>query len=334
MRVVKGILLARRLVGALLLAMVFPLSASAGDSCAYLTEKGEVHSAKTLKDVPRSFRSKAVCKDSEPREIPQTEAVKLDGNQRESSFGTDLGRMDVRWLRESERCFGTNPARVIAKAASAVNRAIKGGRFLPEIKTERRDWSLILVDRASAVSQFPMALSLGGHPGFMVPPNQIYIVVDAVAPDCRPSAENDAALLRVLLHEMGHVLDFALMDGVSTSSERKRSEGFASWFEGYASKNVSEIPQGAIAEEYRQFVRDADSVGEVEFSGSARDYGVAELEFETIVSKKGISGLMSLYQVMREDRCSLYSALKRKFGWDAKILQGQVRAELSEASVR
>jgi hypothetical protein len=330
----KGNFLARRLSVALALWFLFPGGAVAHDACVYLTDQGEIRSAKTLKEVPLSFRSKAVCKDSEPQEIPQTEEVKLAGNQRGSSFGTDLGRMDVRWLRESERCFSSNPARVIARAASAVNRAIKGGRFSPEIKTEHRDWSLILIDRASAVSQFPMALSLGGHPGFMVPPNQIYIVVDAVAPDCRPTPENDAALLRVLLHEMGHVVDFALMDGVSTPGERKRTEGFASWFEGYASKNVSEIPPGAIARDYRQFVRDTDSVGEAEFSGGAHDYGVAELEFEAIVSKKGISGLMSLYQLMREKQCSLYTALKDKFGWDSKVLQREAKAELSGASAR
>lgn len=330
----KGNFLARCLGVGLPLGVLFPFSAVADDSCVYLTDTAEVRSAKSLKDVPLSFRSKAVCKDSEPREVPHPDEVKLAGNQRESSFGTDLGRMNVRWLRESERCFSSNPARVIARAASAVNRAIKSGRFPQEIKTERRDWSLILIDRASAVSQFPVALSLGGHPGFMVPPNQIYIVVDTVAPDCRASSENDAALLRVLLHEMGHVIDFALMDGISTPGERKRTEGFASWFEGYASKNVSEIPQGSVARDYHQFVGDTASVGESEFSGSPRDYGVAELEFETIVSKKGISGLMSLYQLMREERCSIYAALKQKFGWDSKTLQREAKAELSGASVR
>jgi hypothetical protein len=97
---------------------------------------------------------------------------------------------------------------------------------------------------------------------------------------------------------------------------------------------VSEIPPGAIARDYRQFVRDTDSVGEAEFSGGAHDYGVAELEFEAIVSKKGISGLMSLYQLMREKQCSLYTALKDKFGWDSKVLQREAKAELSGASAR
>lgn len=298
----------------------------AADACVYVTEKSEIVSAKSLSDVPSQYRSKAVCNDNAPQEIPKTEDVRLKGLYRTASFSTDIGKMEVRWLRESERCFSKSPSRIVSDAASAVNRALKNARFASEVRNRRADWSLILVDKASAVSQFPMALSLGGHPGFMVPPDQIYIVVDYLVPQCEPSAENDGRLLQVLLHEMGHVIDFALMNGVTTGGDRKRTEGFASWFEGYAAKNVSEIPQGSVTDRYHELAGSGASVGALDFQGSGQDYGTASMEFETIVNRKGVAGLMILYATMRDDRCTLYEAMQKRFGWDLNDLRREVKA--------
>jgi hypothetical protein len=309
---------------ALTSAFAFPFSLFAADSCVYVTEKREILSAKSLSDVPSQYRSKAVCNDNEPKEIPKTDDVKLKGLYRTASFGTDLGKMEVRWLRESERCFSKSPSRIVSEAATAVNRALKNARFATEVRNRRADWSFILIDQASAVSQFPKALSLGGHPGFMVPPDQIYIVVDFIAPQCDGRPENDAKLLQVLLHEMGHVVDFALMNGVETGGDRKRTEGFASWFEGYASQYADEIPKGRVMEMYRDLGKAGAGIGALNFQGSGEDYGVAAMEFDAVVRRKGVAGLMSLYATMREDRCTFYEAMRKRFGWDSGDLSRAV----------
>jgi hypothetical protein len=194
------------------------------------------------------------------------------------------------------------------------------------MKYARRDWSLVLIDRASAVSQFPMQLSLGGHPGFMVPPNQIYIVVDYISPNCQPSGDVDALLTQVLLHEMGHVLEFSLLGESGFAADRKRAEGFAAWFEGYSSKFTSAIPRGRVQETYRGMVQSETSVGSRQFSGSGQDYAIASLEFDAIVARKGVSGLMDVYETMSDCRCSFYEALHKKFGWDRKDLQREVKS--------
>ncbi len=300
-------------------------NASAQSQCVYADDQGNILSAPSIKEVPSRFRSKAACKDSQPLSIPKADEVDLRGGVRSSSFGTPLGTMDVRWPRQVERCFGKSPSRAISEAASAVNRALRNGRFDEKMKYARRDWSLVLIDRASAVSQFPMQLSLGGHPGFMVPPNQIYIVVDFISPNCQPSGDVDALLTQVLLHEMGHVLEFSLLGESGFAADRKRAEGFASWFEGYSSKFSSAIPRGRVQETYRTMVQSQSGVGSQQFSGSGQDYAIASLEFEAIVARKGVSGLMDVYETMNTCRCSFYDALHQKFGWDQKDLQREVK---------
>lgn len=312
------------MVGATVLCAVVAVSARAEEPCVYADEQGNIRSTSALKEIPSRFRAKAVCRTSEPRTIPKTEDVELRGATRSESFSTPLGTMDVRWPRSVEKCFGRSPSRAIAEAASAVNRALRNARFDESIKGERRDWSLVFIDRASAVSQFPMALSLGGHPGFMVPPNQIYMVVDYISPNCSASGDVDALLTQVLLHEMGHVLEFALLDGKG-GDDRKRAEGFAAWFEGYSSKFSSTIPKGSVRQGYRAFVHSYDGVGSSAFSGSGEDYAVASLEFEAVVERKGVSGLMSVYETMARDRCSFYEALNKRYGWDRKDLQREVK---------
>ena len=313
-----------RIVGAMLLYAVVAEPARAQESCVYADEQGNIRSTSALKGVPSRYRAKAVCRSSEPRVIPKTEDVEIRGASRSDSFSTPLGTMDVRWPRSAEKCLGRSPTRAISEAATAVNRALRNARFNESIKRERRDWSLVFIDRASAVSQFPMALSLGGHPGFMVPPNQIYMVVDYISPNCAASGDVDALLTQVLLHEMGHVLEFALLSGKG-GDDRKRAEGFAAWFEGYSSKFSSTIPKGSVQARYRSLMRSQGGVGSPAFEGSGEDYAIASLEFEAIVSRKGVSGLMSVYETMAQDRCSFYEALNKRFGWDRKDLQHEVK---------
>ena len=44
-----------------------------------------------------------------------------------------------------------------------------------------------------------------------------------------------------------------------------------------------------------------------------------------MVERKGVSGLMSVYETMNKDRCSFYDALAKRYGWDRKDLQREVK---------
>jgi len=320
--------LARCALGALLAASfgASVLNAYAQSGCVYADERGVIRSSASLKEVPSRFRAKAVCSDRQPATVPQADEVEIRGGSRSSSFGTPLGTVEVRWPRQVERCFERSPARAISEAASAANRALRTARFDQSIRSGRRDWSFVLIDRANAVSQFPLQLSMGGHPGFMVPPNQIYIVVDYISPDCRKSEEGDAYLTQVLLHEIGHVLEYTLLGDAGFGGDRKRAEGFAAWFEGYSAGYSTVIPKRQVQERYRSMIGSHGQVGSSTFSGSGEDYAIASLEFEAVVARKGVSGLMSVYETMARERCSFYDALQKNFGWDKRALQREVKS--------
>ena len=72
-------------------------------------------------------------------------------------------------------------------------------------------------------------------------------------------------------------------------------------------------------------IQSQSNVGSSSFTGSGEDYAIASLEFEAIVNRKGISGLMDVYETMGRDHCSFYEALKKRFGWDQKDLQREVK---------
>ena len=81
-----------------------------------------------------------------------------------------------------------------------------------------------------------------------------------------------------------------------------------------------------MQERYRSLIRSREGVGASAFDGSGEDYAIASLEFEAVVERKGISGLMSVYETMAREHISFYEALNKKYGWDQKDLQREVKA--------
>lgn len=300
-------------------------AAFADDACLYVDAHGNIVQARSLLLVPAEYRSRAVCKEIQPDEIAAPSQVELGNESRTAQFATDLGPMRVRWPRSIERCFSSSPSRAVGDAAIGVNRAIKSGRFTSELKQVHREWDLVFTDKATALAQFPVALTVGGHPGFMISPNRIYIITDFVAPDCSGARVGDEVLAQVLLHEMGHVLEYLLLGERSSDSDRQRAEGFAAWFEQYSADFTTGIPRGQVSEYYSQLATQALQDGPGGFTGTAQDYAYAALQFKAIVKRRGVSGLMQVYQVMRESRLPFYDAVQRAIGWNRKTLEREMR---------
>lgn len=280
-----------------------------------------------LEDVPREYREKAKCGGgSEDAPIADPKEVELTGAVRSSSFSTDLGRMDVRWQRKTEECFSKSPERAVADAARAANRAVKSARFSAEAKHAKADWQVVFTDKQSAFAQFPSAIAAGGHPGFMVPPSQIYIISDFVSGGCSGGPVADTALEQVLLHEIGHAIEHILLDGSKVPPDRARSEGFASWFEQYSAEYARDIPDGEVVAYYNGLAKEGmnGEAGAVPFDGSAQAYAVSALRFRAIVDRKGVSGLMRVYQVMAEKGISFDSAIKEVFHWNEGAMQREM----------
>ncbi len=303
--------------------------AIAESSCLYIDQHGVVSQARSVSSVPSEYRGRAVCKDTSPDEIADPHDLKLGSEARSATFGTDLGHVTMRWTRPIERCFSSPPSRAVGEAIKAVNRALKSGRFSADIKRAQREWSLAFTDKSTAFAQFPVALTLGQHPGFMIPPSQIYIITDFIAPNCTGAKVGDELLAQVLLHEMGHVIEYLLLGESQTLFDRERSEGFASWFEQYAAEYSQVIPSGSVKRYYDELARDALRNGAAGFQGTPADYARAALPFQAVVRKKGIVALMDVYRRIRDEHVDWTEAILKATGWNRATLERESRAAAS-----
>lgn len=296
--------------------------ACAQKACAYLQDDGTVVEIDNQGEAPPRYRTRVVCADDQ-KAIPQAEDVEILGGVKTAEFVTDLGPIAVKWPRSVERCFGRSPAKAVADAAQTVNRALASAPFPPSVKNRSRAWSLVFTDKATALREFPASLTIGGHPGFMVPPNNIYLITDYISPSCDPSQMADSLLAQVLLHEIGHVIEF-LMLGKDFGLDRQRAEGFASWFEQYSSDYSRVIPKGSVKEYYRKLATEAMRSMPAPFAGTAYDYARAALQFEAIVSRKGLNSLMSVYSAMSSEGLSFTQALEKQIRWNRKVLDQEM----------
>lgn len=297
----------------------------ADSNCVYLADDGAVVRVRNAQAAPSKFRSRVVCKDIATDEIAAPEDLHVGKDARVASFTTDVGPMTVRWSRSIERCFTSIPSRAVSEAAQALNRALKSGRFTSDVKYAKRDWSLAFIDKKSAFAQFPIALSLGGHPGFMIPPNRIYIITDFVAPDCVRQRLSDELLIQVLLHEMGHVVEYLILGERNDRFDRQRAEGFAAWFEQYSADFAGSIARDSVRKQYQALAKTVPPLAGRNFSGSAGDYALAALPFQAIVHRKGIAGLMKVYENMRDNRLPFLDAVERGVGWNRVTLERQAQ---------
>lgn len=316
----------RTLYGLFLLScLCVNFSASADKRCAYLNDQGEVEQADSPEEAPKRYRSRVVCAD-DPNggaAIPKAADVEIQGQLKTASFVTDLGPISLKWPYSVEKCFGRSPARAVADAAQTVNRAIASAPFPPEVKNRSREWSLVFTDKDTAIREFPASLTIGGHPGFMVPPNNIYLISDFISPSCNSSEVGDALLTQVLLHEMGHVIEY-LMLGSEFGLDRPRAEGFASWFEQYASDYSKVIPRGSVKAYYRKLAAEAMRSMPAPFEGSPYDYARAALQFDAIVGRRGVAGLMGVYNVIKSEGVNFITAVERSVRWNKKTLEQEM----------
>jgi hypothetical protein len=304
-----------------LLALIFALIAVSpqvrADSCVFIDDTNTIRSVDSLSLVPRRYRKAATCKDIRVGEVIAPHSMDVGRLAREVSFGTSLGTMHVRWARDLERCYRATPSKAIAEAARTVRQALRVSKLYSEVGQKHRTWDFVLTDRLHALSQVPTDIIRGRHPGFMLPPNRVYILSDFIAQNCQENPISDRLLAQVLLHEMGHVVEYILLGEPASMSNRERGEGFATWFEHYASEFSKTIGKDRVSENLRKLgtQNQVAQVRKGSFNGTALDYARAAMPFFLLVSKKGTGGVARLYRDARIKQIPLHEAVRNVFGW-------------------
>lgn len=256
--------------------------------------------------------------------------ISLKGTVRSDSIATSLGRMEVRWPITVEKLFGRTPVRALTEAASAANRTLMKGGFPIGLNRVSPTWNVVFMDENIPEKQVPTSLISNCHPGWYTPPGNIYIVAQRVASGCGPKTEkvshdvSDTLLARVLVHEIGHGIEFKLL-GANMGNDRMRGEGFATWFERQAS-NFSSMMQREVYEEYyhRAALTGLSQGALREFKGSSEHYAAASMVFSVIESKKRINGIIKIYDLINQKSLSFESSLKESHGLDFSKLEKDI----------
>lgn len=327
-------------VNALLLALfleaVFNIQVaiSSPERCVYLTRDGELKSAEDLLAVPNIYRAKANCgaKDSVFSRIDPPQRLALGANVQQESFSSELGRFNVRWPRSIVGCFSASPGQGVHRAAKVVGKALREGRFLEALggggggDGSSREWEITFTTERVALNEFPREIVLGQHPGFMVPPNRMYLIADNINTGCVGGVGGvsggrlepkvvDIVLKGVLLHEFGHIVEYLLLGGRLIDEDRARAEGFAVWFEGYVANFVSDSEGGRELRGYNRYLGSRfGASSEGKFSQDARGYVSAGMRFSRLVEGGGVGGLLRVYRLMREEGMGFDRAQERVFG--------------------
>ena len=262
----------------------------------------------------------------------------LEGTERREVISTPLGKMHLRWPRKIETLFGRTPIRAMADAARTVSRAIRRAGFPARVQNTKLEWQVVFLDENLSGKQIPGNLVSNCHPAWMTPPANIYIVGQRVAAGCGGGSAPrgnvaDGKLASVLIHELGHAVEHYTLSSYQNRDPmhiyKMRAEGFASWFEQYGSDLSRMVKRGEVTSRYRAWARQsfkqAPDVNRWRFQGTPYDYARASMYFKAMQEKRGINGIMDVYETMIEKQIGFLDAVYEEFRWDHRKLDEEAQ---------
>lgn len=313
-----------------------PASAICDDNlCVYRNEKGVTVQVNGQEKIPARFKEHSRCFAGQNTSyLASPENVSLEGSIGRRVLNTSLGKMELRWSRKVQSLFRRSPEKALTDAATAAAKALRSNGFPSQLVEKSRNlpWKIVFMDDTAPASEIPQNLISNCHPAWMTPPANLYIVSQRVAAGCESNRQKKAAgvsdseLAHILIHEMGHVVEY-LMIGNLQSTEKMRAEGFASWFEQFASDFSSSVKDGSVKNYYMGLARESfrSAPSGFNFQGSAYDYARASTYFHAVVKRGGIRSLMEVYDTILKDKSSLAAAISKVMRWDGKRLEEEAK---------
>lgn len=291
----------------------------AEENCIYITKEGLIKSSNSKAQIPDQYQAIAKCQIMEKGNfLAKPEEIDLGNTTRREEINSPLGQISLRWPRTAESLFGRTPVRAMADAAKTVSKVIRSSSFPTEVQNMNLNWNVVFMDENLPENQIPTNLISNCHPGWMTPPANIYIVAQRVAAGCGGNAVTpsfaDKKLTEVLVHEMGHALEFFMLSA-NNNLDKMRAEGFATWFEMHASQYSSLMDKRELTQRTAQMaalaIRNSPNI--FTFSGSGEDYARAAMYFASIEDRFGLRGIISIYDAMNKQGLDLFQATEHKY---------------------
>lgn len=259
--------------------------------------------------------------------------MEIAGLERYANITGALGTVNLRWARSAEELFGRTPERAVIESMTGVKRALYS--LFPSMKllSNIKSWEIIFLDETLPVKQIPALLVSRCHPAWMTPPSNLYFVAQRIAAGCSNNSahlsksEADKELTKVVMHEIGHSIEFLLLGG-QQNRDMVTAEGFATWFTSFASDYSVFFSKGTEQKKQLQLAKAALlQLSGRSFEGTEADYVIASLPFHLIQKQRRLSSLGALYGVLGQGK-GLAVALEEVFGWNEKKLQSLMKGML------
>ncbi len=276
----------------------------------------------------------------EPRQAQENylappDEIKIKGTHLSDTISTALGRVQLRGARSTERLFGRTPNRAVAEATQTVSRVLHRAGWPSSVSSLNAEWKIVFLDENLPETQIPFYLISSCHPGWMTPPANIYVIAQRIAAGCGGSTklrigDADAEMMLVLLHELGHVVEFHLL-GQKQTTDRAQAEGFATWFEYFASASSELTRRGERRKIIGAAIERASkswAPGEAVFSATMDGYSAAACPFAAVFAKRGVRGIGQVYKALMEGSPSLEAAIRAATGWNPARLKSEVNSLL------
>jgi len=229
---------------------------------------------------------------------------------------TNLGEVALRYPDAFASSLKRPPAEIIRQAWQQSADFLERAQFPEEIRRASFGWNVLVANRLSAEAADSKVSSEYCHTALMGPPADILIDSYRLFHPCgvRGLQSPDERLVRTLIHEVGHAVEYKLLGEAFGRRQRWHSEGFASWFE-------TEAATGARAQEAKsEMIRRARLAFSTKwkpylFSGSPGDYAQSYAMFAVIAETQSFAQLQAVYRRMAADRSSFSDAVQRELGW-------------------
>ncbi len=247
---------------------------------------------------------------------------------------TELGNVFLRYPRNAVVLKVLSPVTSIRRSWEAGALAVLELGLPPLPKEDYPEWNVILTDQTRLEVNGSRVSSAFCHTALMGPPADIVIDGYRLLHPCdgTPVSNPERALQRSLVHEIGHGVEYQLLGNGFSRRQRWHAEGFATWFETWATGKLRGEDSGKVQRLMRE--KAAKSFHKnwrpYLFLGSPEDYLTSYALIASVAERRPVADLVAVYRRSSEENLTLEQAVERQLGLNFEQWMAEAQAFLTE----